>query len=171
MAVQHVEAGEWAASGELGAEYGANAARFVAEIGFPPGVNVWLDLESVSPSCSAADVVAYRNNWFDAVEGAGYTPGIYVGWQPVLSISQLYSALKFKRYWGAYNVDAVIPQRGWVKQTPAHTQVAGIDHDDNLTHGRPGRAGDLARSPRRRAGLNPVRSAPKPIRRGPRIPW
>jgi len=135
MPVQHVQAGEWAASGSLGAEYGANAAQFVTAIGFPPGVNVWLDLESVSTSSAAADVVAYCNNWYDAVAGAGYTPGIYVGWQPMLSNSQLYSALKFKHYWGAYNVDAVIPQRGWVmKQTPAHTQVAGIDHDDNITH-------------------------------------
>jgi hypothetical protein len=135
MPVQHVEAGEWAASGSLGAEYGANAAQFVSAIGFPPGVNVWLDLESVSTSSAAADVTAYCNNWYDAVAGAGYTPGIYVGWQPMLTNGQLYSALKFKHYWGAYNVDAVIPQRGWVmKQTPAHTQVAGIDHDDNVTH-------------------------------------
>jgi hypothetical protein len=135
MPVQHVEGGEWAASGPLGAQYGADAAQFVSAIGFPPGVNVWLDLESVSTSSPAADVEAYCNNWFDAVAGAGYTPGIYVGWQPVLSNGQLYSTLKFQHYWGAYNVDAVIPQRGWVmKQTPAHTQVAGIDHDDNFTH-------------------------------------
>lgn len=135
MPVQHVEAGEWAASGSLGAQYGANAAQFVSAIGFPPGVTVWLDLESVSTSSAAADVIAYCDNWYDAVAAAGYSPGVYVGWQPMLTNSQLYTSLKFKHYWGAYNVDAVIPERGWqMKQSPTHTQIAGIDHDDNVTH-------------------------------------
>jgi hypothetical protein len=135
MAVQHVEAGEWMPSGELGTEYGRNAGQFTAAIGFPAGVNVWLDLESVSGSAAEADVIAYCNNWYDQVAAAGFTPGIYVGWQPMIPNSDLYRKLKFAHYWGAYNVDAVIPVRGWVmKQTPAHTQVAGIEHDDNFTH-------------------------------------
>jgi hypothetical protein len=135
MAVQHVEAGEWMASGQLGTEYGRNAGQFVGAIGFPAGVNVWLDLESVSSSAAEADVIAYCNNWYDQVAAAGFTPGIYVGWQPMIPNHDLYSKLKFAHYWGAYNVDAVIPVRGWVmKQTPAHTQVAGVEHDDNFTH-------------------------------------
>jgi len=135
MTVQHVEAGEWMPSAALGAEYGANAARFTAAIGFPAGVNVWLDLESVSSAAAAAEVVAYCNAWADAVSAAGFAPGIYVGWQPMLSNAQLYHDLKFSHYWGAYNVDAVIPQRGWqMKQSPAARQVAGIEHDDNVTH-------------------------------------
>ena len=135
MPVQHVEAGEWMPSGALGATYGGNAASFVAAIGFPPGVNVWLDLESVSTAASAADVTAYCNAWFDAVAAAGFTPGIYVGWQPMLTNEQLYNSLKFKHYWGAYNVDAVIPVRGWqLKQSPATRQIAGVDHDVNVTH-------------------------------------
>jgi hypothetical protein len=135
MAVQHVEAGEWMPSGELGTEYGRNAGQFTAAIGFPAGVNVWLDLESVSSSAAEADVIAYCDNWYDQVAAAGFTPGIYVGWQPMIPNSDLYRKLKFAHYWGAYNVDAVIPVRGWVmKQTPAHTQVAGIEHDDNFTH-------------------------------------
>ena len=135
MAVQHVEAGEWAASGALGAEYGQNAASFASAIGFPAGVNVWLDLESVSTASAPADVIAYCNNWHDAVAAAGFAPGVYVGWQPMLSNEALLDDLKFNHYWGAYNVDAVIPRRGWqMKQSPAHQQVAGIEHDDNLTH-------------------------------------
>jgi hypothetical protein len=135
MTVQHVQSGEWMPSGDLGTTYGRNAGQFTAAIGFPPGVNVWLDLESLSSSASSADVIAYCNNWYAQVAAAGFTPGVYVGWQPMLSNNELYSKLKFQHYWGAYNVDAVIPVRGWVmKQSPAHTQVAGIDHDDNLTH-------------------------------------
>ena len=135
MPVQHVQAGEWMASGSLGATYGGNAASFVAAIGFPAGVNVWLDLESVSTASSEADVAAYCNEWFDAVAAGGFTPGIYVGWQPVLTNSELFHSLKFQHFWGAYNVDAVIPNRGWqMKQSPATQQIAGIDHDVNETH-------------------------------------
>ncbi|MBD0319879.1 MAG: DUF1906 domain-containing protein [Gemmatimonadetes bacterium] len=135
MAVQHVEAGEWAAGGDLGAEYGRNAASFAQAIGFPAGINVWLDLESVSTSSAPADVIAYCNNWHDAVAAAGFAPGVYVGWQPMLTNADLLNDLKFNHYWGAYNVDAVIPKRGWqMKQSPASQHIAGIDHDDNLTH-------------------------------------
>src|SRR5947209_1884674 len=47
MPVQHVarKKGGWSPSEALGEEYGQNAAAHVHEIGFPPGVNVWLDLE------------------------------------------------------------------------------------------------------------------------------
>ena len=106
MPVQHVLGGEWMATGDLGTEYGANAAGFSQQIGFPPGVNVWLDLESVSTQAATADVEAYCRNWYAAVAAAGYVPGVYVGWQPGLSGEQLY-ALPFQHYWAAYNVDGV----------------------------------------------------------------
>jgi hypothetical protein len=106
MPVQHVLGGEWMATGDLGTEYGANAAMFSQQIGFPPGVNVWLDLESVSTQAATADVEAYCCNWYAAVAAAGYVPGVYVGWQPGLSGGQLY-ALPFQHYWAAYNVDGV----------------------------------------------------------------
>lgn len=107
MPAQHVLAGEWMPTADLGTEYGANAARFSQQIGFPPGVNVWLDLESVSTQAASADVIAYCGNWYAQVAGAGYVPGVYVGWQPGLTGQQLYSALKFQHYWAAYNVDGV----------------------------------------------------------------
>lgn len=111
MPVQHVQAGEWLATGDLGTEYGANAAQFSQQIGFPPGVNVWLDLESVSTQSAASDVVAYCNNWHAQVAAAGYVPGVYIGWQPGLSGSDLYNQLAFQHYWAAYNVDGVSTPR------------------------------------------------------------
>lgn len=111
MPVQHVLGGEWMATGDLGTEYGANAAKFSQQIGFPPGVNVWLDLESVSTEAAAADVIAYCNNWHAEVAAAGYVPGVYIGWQPGLSGQQLYNDLKFQHYWAAYNVDGVSTPR------------------------------------------------------------
>lgn len=111
MPVQHVLGGEWMPTAGLGAEYGANAAKFSQQIGFPPGVNVWLDLESVSTQAASADVVAYCNNWYDQVAAAGYVPGVYIGWHPGLTGEQLYGDLRFQHYWAAYNVDGVSTPR------------------------------------------------------------
>ncbi len=132
MPVQHVLSGEWAASGDLGTEYGANAARFSQQIGFPPGVNVWLDLESVSTQATAADVIAYCNNWHAQVASAGYVPGVYIGWQPGLSGQQLYSKLKFQHYWAAYNVDGVSnprPRGYQLVQSSGHGNVGSLSTD------------------------------------------
>jgi hypothetical protein len=140
MPVQHVEGGEWMADGDLGTEYGANAARFSQQIGFPPGVNVWLDLESVSTSAAESDVIAYCNNWYAQVAAAGYVPGVYIGWQPGLSGSQLYASLEFQHYWAAYNVDGVSspkPRGYQLVQSCGPGNVGSLDtsvYDENTTH-------------------------------------
>jgi hypothetical protein len=104
MVVQHVLDPGWTPTQSLGAEYGANAAAFSQQIGVPPGVNVWLDLEGVSTSAAASEVTAYCTAWYDAVSSAGYVPGLYVGWEPGLTGGEIYD-LPFDHYWGAYNVD------------------------------------------------------------------
>lgn len=137
MPVQHVELPGWSPTAALGTEYGINAGRFTKQLGFPSGVCVWLDLEEVSDDSTAADVIAYCNAWYDAVTTAGFTPGIYVGYNPGLTGQQLYANLRFKHYWGAYNVDVSIPNRGWqLKQSVGKGTIGGItteDYDDDLT--------------------------------------
>ena len=129
MVVQHVLEPGWAPTQSLGAEYGANAAMFSQQIGFPPGVNVWCDLECVADDTPAANVVAYCNAWYDAVAAAGYVPGLYVGYQPGLSGGQLYADLKFQHYWAAYNVDGVsdpAPRGYQLVQSVGSGTIAGI---------------------------------------------
>lgn len=134
MPVQHVESEDsWVPTPGKGTEYGANAGRFARDLGFPAGVNVWLDLECVEKHVPAADVIGYCNNWFDQVQAAGYKPGVYVGFRPILSNDELRKRLKFRHYWGAYNVDAKIPGRGWqMKQEDVHAvhQVDRTRTDD-----------------------------------------
>lgn len=147
MAVQHVLGGEWMATGDLGTEYGTNAARFSQQIGFPPGVNVWLDLESVSTQAATADVEAYCRNWYAAVAAAGYVPGVYVGWQPGLNGQQLY-ALPFQHYWAAYNVDGVStphPRGYQLVQSSGSGNVGSLSTDvyDVNTTGTDGQGGQV----------------------------
>jgi hypothetical protein len=129
MPVQHVLDPGWQPTAALGAEYGQNAATFSQQIGFPGGVNVWCDLESVSTSASAADVIGFCNAWYDAVAAAGYVPGLYVGYEPGLTGQQLHDDLRFDHYWAAYNVDGVSTPRprGWaLVQSEGHGTIAGI---------------------------------------------
>ena len=79
MPVQHVARDGWAPSKELGTVYGRNAAALTLSIGFPPGINVWLDLEGVKPSTSHRVVIDYCNAWFAELASAGFAPGIYIG--------------------------------------------------------------------------------------------
>jgi hypothetical protein len=146
MPVQHVLNPGWSPTQSLGAQYGANAAKFAQQIGFPPGVNVWCDLECVADKTDASDVIAYCNAWYAGVADAGYVPGLYVGYQPGLTGQQLYSDLKFQHYWAAYNVDGVSnpKPRGWqMIQSEGSGTIAGIttesyDADVTQTDGKGG---------------------------------
>lgn len=109
MPVQHVdplsERGGWTPTPDKGTTYGRNAVAGALAAGFPQGVTLWLDLEGVAAGTDAEQTIAFCNNWYDQVAAAGYEPGIYVGWAAGLSGSQLYSRLKFRNYWAAYNLN------------------------------------------------------------------
>ncbi len=110
--VQRVRRAGWVATGALGTTTGQNAANNAQSIGFPPGINVWLDLEGVKSGTPANDVIAYCNNWFDEVAAEGYVPGIYVGANAILTGTQL-ANLKFEHYWQSGSTVPNIPGRGY----------------------------------------------------------
>lgn len=104
MVVQHVAPPGWHPTGGLGRQYGETAADEAGKAGASAGCTVWCDLEEVAQGTDHRDVIAYCNNWFDAVKGAGFDPGLYVGYHCGLTPDELYRLLKFQRYWSAYNV-------------------------------------------------------------------
>ncbi|MDB5135461.1 MAG: hypothetical protein JWP37_2064 [Mucilaginibacter sp.] len=133
MAVQHVAIEGWVPDENLGAAYGSYAATYASEVvGLPRGMNIWCDLEGVAPGTDAADVIAYCQAWYDAVNAAGYVPGIYVGWDTMLTSQQLYSDLPFQHYWRAYNGPGVATRGFQVLQTTEKT-VSGITIDPDTT--------------------------------------
>jgi hypothetical protein len=106
MIVQYVESETaWTPSTAKGAKNGAVAASECELLGVPWGVTVWCDLEGVALGTSSQRVIDYCNAWHAAVSVAGYVPGIYVGYRAGLTPNQLYRALKFTHYWGAYNLN------------------------------------------------------------------
>jgi Domain of unknown function (DUF1906) len=134
MAVQHVSRRGWVPTAELGTTYGQNAASNAAEVGFPPGVNIWLDLEGVLSSVSSEDVIGYCNAWSGEVEAAGYVSGVYVGPEAVLSGNDLYWRLRTKHYWRSAAEVPEIPHRGYqMFQALAPSPIAGIAIDRNVS--------------------------------------
>jgi hypothetical protein len=108
MLAQYVESDtSWIPSAAKGTKNGDVAAAEAEKLGVPWGVTVWCDLEGVAPEGTPAQkVIDYCNRWHIAVAGAGYVPGLYVGYRAGLTPTQLYRSLRFSHYWGAYNLDA-----------------------------------------------------------------
>jgi hypothetical protein len=106
MLVQHVQSAEsWRPTIGLGDRYGQNAADHARSVGYLSGATLWCDLEGVALGTPAKDVIDYCNHWWQRVKDAGFEPGLYVGWRAGLSAHDLYSKLKFSRYWAAYNLN------------------------------------------------------------------
>lgn len=132
--VQHVPAAGWMPTAAKGADYGRAAVWNASSVGCPAGVCVWLDLESVSPDATPADVIAYCEAWFQAVSAALFVPGLYVGVSPGLDATDLYEMLSVKHYWHAESRSAPVPAvRGvQIVQRIANQTLAGVGYDSNL---------------------------------------
>lgn len=130
MPVQHAPPEGWTPTPGLGTEYGAYGAYYAKEIvGLPEGMNIWCDLEMVGGSSSADAVIAYCEEWYAAVEAAGYVPGVYVGFGIKINNKQL-TNLSFRHYWRAYNADN-IPARGYQLIQSEEIVIGGITVDPN----------------------------------------
>lgn len=106
MLVQYVESEtSWNPTSAKGIRNGGIAAAEAEKLGVPWGVTMWCDLEGVAPGTQSQRVIDYCNSWHAEVSGAGYVPGLYVGYHAGLTATQLYRALRFTHYWGAYNLN------------------------------------------------------------------
>lgn len=138
MPVQHVRGTKenpwWEPTGAEGASDGDNAVKNARSVGFPPGVNVWVDMEGVSAKSSIPNVIAYCNNWVDRVQKAGYRPGVYVGGNALMISSQQLFHLPFLHYWRAGGIIPAVATQGYqMIQTIAGEKIFGVDIDRDTT--------------------------------------
>jgi hypothetical protein len=135
MAVQHVPPSDWIPSDRLGVEYGGTAAAHAKAIGLPEKSSVWLDLEGIAAGTPANAVVSYCNAWFKEVESAGYTTGVYVGANSILSGDELYFSPKTTHYWKSGSDVPDIPHRGYcmVQHIIPGDKVGAVAIDRNVT--------------------------------------
>jgi len=135
MPVQHVAREGWSPTKNLGTTYGRNAAAHVFQIGFPQGINVWLDLEGIKPSISHGVVIDYCNAWIAEVASAGFVPGVYVGAKAILTGEEIFWRLQTKHFWRSGSKVPDIPHRGYqlIQKIIRGDNVGGIEIDRNLT--------------------------------------
>ena len=133
MPVQHVPEPGWSPSADLGKQYGDNAAVNADQVGFPPRINVWCDLEGISSSATAQDVIDYCNAWYDAVAAWGYLPGLYVGANSILNGEQLYE-LKFQHFWKSESDVPTVAVRSYQMVQSPSEPVNGIGIDRDVTY-------------------------------------
>jgi hypothetical protein len=124
---------EWSPSALLGQRDGQNAATNAQQVGLPPGVNVWCDVEGVSSAATPQDVIDYCQAWHSAVEIADYIPGLYVGCDTKLTGEQLRD-LSFQHYWRSQSSVPEIPHRGYqIIQLFPSISAVGIAIDLDVT--------------------------------------
>ena len=134
MPIQHVARRGWAPTAELGTTNGKAAASNAMAVGFPQGVNIWLDLEGVLGSVLSEEVIRYCNAWFFEVESVGFVTGLYVGAEAILTGDELFWRLKTNHYWRSASRVPPIPHRGYqMFQALAPSPVPGISIDRNVT--------------------------------------
>jgi glycoside hydrolase-like protein len=132
MPVQHVRNPGWRPTGALGNSDGRNAVSNANSVGFPIGMNVWMDLEGVDPTSRIADVFEYCRNWALQV-ATRFRPGIYVGSGALLNSEQLFDLL-FLHYWKAGGHIPPVAHRGYqMIQNIANETRHGIHIDRNTT--------------------------------------
>jgi hypothetical protein len=135
MPVQHVARAGWSPTKNLWSTYGRNAALHVREIGFPPGVNVWLDLEGVKSSSSHVAVIDYCNGWIAEVESAGFVPGVYIGARAILTSEEIFWRLRARHFWRSGSRVPDVPHRGYqlIQKIIRNDEIDGVEIDRNLT--------------------------------------
>jgi len=135
MPVQHVARAGWSPTKSLGTTYGRNAAAHVRKVGFPPGINVWLDLEGVKSSSSHATVIDYCNAWIEEVESAGFVPGVYVGARAILTGEEIFWRLRARHFWKSGSRVPEVPHRGYqlIQKIIRNDKIDGVEIDRNLT--------------------------------------
>ena len=133
MAVQHVRKAGWQPTGALGQQDGQDAAQNASDVGFPPGVSIWCDLEGVQAGTDAQNVIDYCNSWCIALDSAGYIPGLYVGFGSGLNEQQLFD-LNFQHYWRSQSNVPNVGSRGYqMIQLYPEVKVNGIGIDIDVT--------------------------------------
>jgi hypothetical protein len=123
------EGGGWEPSEAKGAAGGAQAVAAMRALGVPAGATCWTDLEGVSSSAPADEVMAWADARGSVIQAAGFDAGLYVGEGGGLTGAQLFS-LVFRNYWRSLSDVPTPSPAGWsLLQLFPTTVVAGVRVD------------------------------------------
>jgi peptidoglycan hydrolase-like protein with peptidoglycan-binding domain len=136
MAVQHVRKVSWRPTAAMGLGDGKHAVKHAIEVGLPPGVCVFIDLEDVDQTAQFSDVMDFCTKWADVVAAAGYRPGVYVGANNIPITSKQLASLPVVHYWKSGSTVPDVEGIGYqmVQKINPPERHFGIDIDRDTTH-------------------------------------
>lgn len=118
------------ASEHDGEQDGRVAALAAAAAGYSASCHLFLDLENLGRSTTAA-VIAYADAWAYAVRLAGnYAAGLYVGFAVPLTPEQLYNLPGFDTYWSDAG-HRHVATRGCAIVQGHEVTIAGVTFDED----------------------------------------
>lgn len=119
----------WVPTPGMGTQDGQVDVQHLQALGLPKGCTVWIDLEGVASTVSAADVATWINDRAAVIQAAGYDAGLYVGAGDGLDGGQLYALANINRYWRSLS-DVPQPSCGWaLMQLYKTVTLAGTEVD------------------------------------------
>lgn len=126
LLVQHVRFPGWNPALHSGDADAAAVLKKAAEVGYPHGCHVYLDLEGINGS--AAGTIAYAIDWEHTLIAGLQRAGLYVGYGVPLYAVDLYDLPGFNTYWSD-SADREVATRGTaIVQGPSVT-IAGVAFD------------------------------------------
>lgn len=126
--VQHAALPGWIPSAALGAEYGANAAKFAKQVGYAAGCSIFNDMESPKAGTLKQAIVDFENAWFAAVNPS-YKASDYIGCSLPMTGDDLYKLFKTHDYWKSLSAVPDVTTRGYEMIQQAGGTLAGIQYD------------------------------------------
>lgn len=135
LLVQHVRYPGWSPGTCSGAADASAALERATAAGYEAGAHIFLDLEGIRGTAQAT--IEFANDWADAIVGAGYGAGCYVGYAVPLTPVQLYDLHKVDSYWSDAGNRAVATRGFAIKQRPEiHIDNVPYDPDDVAPDGK-----------------------------------
>jgi hypothetical protein len=131
LLIQHVRFEGWDPAQCSGSADAARAIQSAQAAGYLPGAHIFVDLEGPAAQATAGSMIAFANDWADAIVAAGYLAGCYVGFGLPLSPDQLYSELyQINSYWSDAGPRKVAVRGFAIKQGQGF-KIEGVpfDHD------------------------------------------
>lgn len=132
IVVQHAPPANWSASNSNGLLWGRAALRNVQLLGLPIGLSLFKDHEGVNLSAAdATEIAGHINNWSQPLRQAGYSPGLYVGFDAGLDAAQLYYRLTLNCYWQSASQVPAPEVRGYCihQINGAGGEIGGVTYD------------------------------------------
>ncbi len=128
LLVQHVRYSGWNPRMHSGSLDASVAAAHAITAHYPIGAHIFCDWEGVVPGIDPHGGIMFLESWSSRIISAGFSPGLYVGYQQPLSALQLYDLRGFDQYWSDAG-HRVVDVRGCSIEQDREETISGVKID------------------------------------------